>query len=97
MIFACSHVFSQMCSLHFKVILSQSPLEVCCLALPLPLQSPHSFNMLSSFRKRRVQVFDQHAENVLPFGFFFFAWLAVKTHWCPRGRMILKEGLALPA
>lgn len=25
--------------------------------------------MLSSFRKRRVQVFDQHAENALPFRF----------------------------
>lgn len=38
-IFACAHVRSQMCSLHFKVILSQSPLEVCCLALPSSSES----------------------------------------------------------
>lgn len=32
--------------------------------------------MLSSFRKRRVQVFDPHAGNALPFA---SAWFAVKT------------------
>lgn len=44
--------------------------------LSLPPQTPHSSVMLSSFRKRRVQVFDQHAEMCCLPG---FAWLAVQA------------------
>lgn len=57
------------CFLHFDTVLFSLPLEACYLALPLPLETPHSSVMLSSFRKRRVQVFDQHAGSGLPFWF----------------------------
>lgn len=89
-IFACSHVFSQMCSLHFKVILSQLPLEVCCLALPLlfrvhiPSTCCHRF-VNAEFR------YLTSMQKCVAF-WVFFAWLAVKTHWCPRGRMIQRRG-----